>query len=93
MSGPAASEGLSGSGPQFDVWGRPVTDPAREAAADAAEDAGPLLLTRNAPQQAAAERNEAVARARAEQRSWWDAELERARRETHGGPKPVRGWP
>lgn len=70
-----------------------MTDPAREAAADAAENGAALLLARNAPAQSEAEREEAVARARAEQRSWWDAELERARREAHGGPKPVRRRP
>ena len=66
-----------------------MTDPAQEAAADAAENAAPLVLARNAPQRSEEEREAEVARARAEQRSWWDAELERARRQTHGRPRPV----
>lgn len=71
------------------MWGRPVTDPAREAAEDAAENAAPLLVARNSPQRSQEEREAEITRARAEQRAWWDAELERARKETQGGPRPV----
>ena len=71
------------------MYGRPVTDPLQEAATDAAENAAPLLLGRNTPRRSQEERDAANVRARAEQRAWWDAELEKARKETHGGPKPV----
>ena len=71
------------------MYGRPVTDPLQEAATDAAENAAPLLLGRNTPRRSQEERDAANVRARAEQRAWWDAELEKARRETHGGPRPV----
>ena len=81
---------LGGSEAQYDVWGRPVTSPAREAAEDAAENAAPLLVARNSPQRSQEEREAEIAQARAEQRAWWDAELERARKETQGGPRPVR---
>ena len=88
----AGAMDIGGSGPQYDVYGRPVTDPLQEAAADVAENARPLLVGRIAPQRSQEERDTANAQARAEQRAWWDAELEKARRETHGGPRPVNTW-
>ncbi len=89
----AGAGDLGVNGPQYDVFGRPVTDPAREGAADAAENALPLLLARNTPQRSQEERDANNVRARAEQRAWWDSELEKARKETHGGPRPVRCLP
>jgi hypothetical protein len=68
----------------YDVWGRAVSDPAAERAADAAENAQPLALTRSSDQDAEAAREAEVARLRAEQRAWWDAELAKARQQTHG---------
>ena len=89
-NGCAGAGDVGGAGPQYDVYGRPVTDPLQEAAADAAENARPLLLGRNKPKRSQAERDAANTQARAEQRAWWDSELEKARRETRGGPRPVR---
>ncbi len=84
-------QGLDPGGAAYDVWGRPVTDPAAEAAADAAEDAAPLATVRNAAAEAAAIREGEVARLRAEQRAWWDAELAKAAAETAGHlAQPVR---
>lgn len=89
MCGAGAGD-IGGAGPQFDVYGRPVTDPLQQAAADAAENGLPLLLGRNTPKRSQEERDALNVRARAVQRAWWDAELEKARKETHGGPRPVR---
>ncbi len=90
----AGAGDIGGNGPQYDVFGRPVTDPLQDAATDAAENAAPLLLGRNTPKRSREEQDAANVRARAEQRAWWDSELEKARRETHGGgPRPVSSQP
>ncbi len=72
------------------MWGRPVSDPEAERAADAAENAQPLATTRRDAAGTAAAREEEVARLRAEQRAWWDAELAKAREQTQGhAARPV----
>lgn len=76
------------------MWGRPVTDPEAERAAEAAENAQPLDTTRRDVASTAAAREAEVARLRAEQRAWWDAELAKAREQTHGhAARPVSGVP
>ncbi len=75
----------------YDVWGRPVTDPEAERAADAAENARPLATTQRSAPDTAATREAETVRLRAEQRAWWDAELAKARAQTHGhAARPVR---
>lgn len=75
----------------YDVWGRPVSDPEAERAADAAENAAPLDAARRDPAAAAAAREAEVVRLRAEQRAWWDAELAKARAQAQGHvARPVR---